>query len=173
MPKTKVKRESAMDLLVNVAQQEEKALEEKTRVPATNADLIALANEMLTAKQEADRLEAEAKQHKDRYNQLRTRDIPDAMRDLGYVNSSGKGSFTFAGGKVHLETKLSASCASANQPAFFGWLKANKSADLIKQVVHPQTLTAFVKERREQGLADPPGVSVWEETKAKLTATKS
>lgn len=173
MPKTKVKKESAMDLLVNVSEQEDRALAERTRVPATNADLIALANEMLTAKQEADRLEAESKQYKDRYNQLRTTDIPDAMRDLGYVNSSGKGSFTFSGGKVHLETKLSASCAVANQPVLFGWLAENKAADLIKQVVHPQTLTAFVKERRGQGLADPPGVSVWEETKAKLTATKS
>lgn len=171
MPKTK-KAASAMALLVGVAEQEEQELARRTKIPATNNDLIALAEEMLTAKQEADRLEADAKQHKDRYNQLRTRDIPDKMKELGYVNSSGKGSFTFAGGKVHLETKVNASCASANQPILFAWLEANNAADLMKTVVHPSTLTAFVKERREAGLADPPGISVWEETKAKLTASK-
>lgn len=171
MPKTK-QGQAALDLLVGVAEQEEKDLHERIGKPISNNDLIALAEEMLTAKQEADRLEAEAKQHKDRYNQLRTQDIPDKMRELGYVNSSGKGSFTFQGGKIHLETKVVASCTQANQPELFGWLKANKAADLIKAVVHPSTLTAFVKERREAGLADPPGVAVWEETKAKLTVAK-
>lgn len=172
MPKTKVKQESAMDLLVGVSEREDKELQEKIKVPITNTDLIQLANEMLTSKQESDRLEAEAKQYKDRYNQLRTKDIPDAMRALGYVNSSGKGSFTFAGGKVHLETKLSASCASVNQPGLFAWLRKQKAGDLIKEIVHPQTLTAFVRDRRAEGLEDPPGISVWEETKAKLTGTK-
>jgi hypothetical protein len=182
MPKAKTKERkgdvvdkagnTAFELLVGVAEQEEKDLEEKTKVPVTQQDLIALAQEMLLSKQEADRLEAEAKQHKDRYNQLRTRDIPDKMRELKFVNSAGKGSFTFDGGKIHLETKVNASCAAANQPLLYAWLRKNKSGDLIKDVVHPSTLTAFVKERREQGLADPPGISVWEETKAKLTATK-
>lgn len=162
----------AMAMLVGVAEQEEADLAEKIKIPATNEDLIALAQEMLTSKQEAERLEAEAKQHKDRYNQLRTKDIPEKMRELKFVNSSGKGSFTFDGGKIHLETKLNASCAAINQPILFKWLRGNKAGSLIKDVVHPSTLTAFVKERREQGLKDPPGISVWEETKAKLTATK-
>lgn len=171
MPKTK-KAQTALDLLVGAAEQEDKDLQEKIGKPISNDDLIALAEEMLTAKQEADRLEGEAKQHKDRYNQLRTQDIPDKMRELGYVNSAGKGSFTFRGGKIHLETKVNASCTLANQPQLFEWLKQNDAADLMKTVVHPSTLTAFVKERREAGLADPPGIAVWEETKAKLTATK-
>lgn len=165
-------RDAARDLLVGVAEQEEQDLAERIKVPATQQNLIALAQEMLLSKQEADRLEAEAKQHTDRYNQLRTQDIPEKMRELKFVNSSGKGSFTFDGGKIHLETKLNASCAAINQPVLFRWLRKNKSGDLIKDVVHPSTLTAFVKERREQGLADPPGISVWEVTKAKLTATK-
>lgn len=172
MPKTKTKKESAMDLLVGVSEQEDAELQEKIKVPATNKDLIALAQEMLISKQESDRLEAEAKQHKDRYNQLRTRDVPDKMRELGFVSSSGKGSFTFDGGKIHLETKLNASCALTNQPVLYRWLRGHDAGGLIKDVVHPSTLTAFVKERREQGLEDPPGISVWEETKAKLTSTK-
>ena len=172
MPKTK-KSESAMELLVGVSEQEDKELAERTKVPASNNDLVLLAEEMLNTKTEIDRLTAEAKQYTDRYNQIRTRELPEKMKELGYVNSSGKSSFTFAGGKIHLETKLSASCASANQPVLYDWLNKNNAADMIKQVVHPSTLTAFVKERRAEGLEDPPGISVWEETKAKLTGTKS
>lgn len=162
-------KKDVLEMLTNVSLKEERELQEKIADPG---ELIPLAEEMLAEQETIANLEAQVKQHKDRYNQLRTREIPDTMRRLGMLNSAGKGSFTFRGGKIHLETRLSASCAQANQPELFAWLREHQAGDLIKEGVHQATLTAFVKDRREQGLEDPPGISVWEETKAKLTGTK-
>ncbi len=135
-------------------------------------DLFEAAAEMLAAKNEADRLTAEAKQHKDRYDELRQTIIPDLMQKKGLVQSSGKGSFTFSGGKIHLETKLYAACTEANRPTLFSWLRKQKLGDVIKETVAPATLAALVRERREEGRDDPPGVSIHTETVAKLTGTK-
>ncbi len=165
---------SAMDMLVDAAEVLDKELDEITqRLTDDQAKSVTeLAEEMLLEDDTIKDLEAQVKQHKDRYNEIRTRALPDKMRELGLVDNRGKGSFTFAGGKVHLETRLSASCAAANKPQLFEWLKLNGAGDLVKPDVHQATLTAFVKERRLDQLADPPGLSIWEETKAKLTKVK-
>jgi hypothetical protein len=146
--------------------------ERRAAIPTTHEGVIQLAQEMLAAKEEADRLEAEAKQHKARYDEIRETLLPDMMRTLGMVNSKGKGSFTFPGGKIHLETSLHASYAKADEVVFFDWLRSNGAEDMIKEVVHTQTLSAFIRERRGDDLPDPPGVRIHEPMKAKLTRAK-
>lgn len=140
----------------------------KAATPITNEQLMALAEEFRTLRDEKDRLEAELKQVNDRYGQLRTKELPEAMSRLGMINAKGKGSFTFSGGRVHLETKLYAACTEENRPKLFEFLRKNNAADLIKETVNPQTLSAYIRERRGDGLKDPPGVSVHEEVTAKL-----
>jgi len=151
----------------------EDALEQNARAEAapeaTSLDLIAAAEEMKYCKDEAERLEAEAKQYKDRYNQLRERTVPELMKKLGLLNAAGKGSFTFSGGKVHLETKIAASCTKANQETFFNWCRSNGAQDLIQETVNHNSLSAFIRERRGDALADPPGVAVFERVTAKIT----
>lgn len=145
---------------------------EQAAVPTNHEGLMQLAQEMLATKEESDRLEAEAKQHKARYNEIRETLLPDMMKALGMVSSKGTGSFTFPGGKIHLETSLHASYTKANEAVFFNWLKKNGAEDMIKEVVHPQTLGAFIRERRGDNLPDPPGVQIHEPMKAKLTKAK-
>lgn len=138
-------------------------------VAVSHEGLIKDAEELRTLKDELDQKEAEVKQLKDRYDQLRKVIIPDKMRNLGLVKSNGKGSFTFGGGRIHLESKLYASCSEANRPTLFSFLRSEDAADIIKETVNTQTLSAYVRERRGDGLQDPPGVSVHEEVVAKLT----
>jgi hypothetical protein len=142
---------------------------ENVAIPATNEDLIKAAEEMADLKREIDQLEAEAKQRKDRYDQLRKVVLPEAMKRLNMLNSKGKGSFTFSGGKIHLEQKLYAACTRENEPLLFEFLRVNGDEGLIRETVNSQTLSAYIRERRGEGLNDPPGVSVHEEVTAKLT----
>ena len=170
-PATK-KKPPTFDLLLQKADEEEaETVAAFKEVQGTDKmkELIQLATEMQDCKEAADNLEAQAKEQKARYDELRKQIIPELMKRLGLVKDNGKGSFTFHGGKIHLETKVHAHCNQENQPVFKRWLRENGGEDLIKEVVNAQTLSAFVRERRGEDLPDPPGVTVFEETVAKLT----
>ena len=130
------------------------------------------AQELLGLEDEKAELAAQLKQVEDRRKQLRTQLIPDAMKQLGMINTKGKGSFTYGGHRIHLEQKVHASCSEAGKSVFFPFLREAGAADLIKETINPQTLSAYIRERRADGLNDPPGVSVFEEVTAKLTRVK-
>lgn len=159
-----------MDQMLADAEEEDRL--ENLAIPATNEELIQIAEEMYDLKDELDRKEAETKQLKDRYDQLRKIVIPDAMKNLGMINSKGKGSFTFSRGKIHLEQKLYAACTKENQDVLFAFLRESGDDEIIREIVHPQTLAAYIRERRGEGLIDPPGASVHEEVTAKLTKSR-
>jgi predicted nuclease with TOPRIM domain len=148
---------------------EEEAKAESAPLPANADELVQAAEEAHDLKDEIDRREAETKQLKDRYDQLRKQVIPDGMKALNMLNSQGKGSFTFSRGKIHLEQKLYASCTEENRPKLIAFLRQNGDADIVKETVNAQTLSAYIRERRGEGLNDPPGVSVHEEVTAKMT----
>lgn len=131
--------------------------------------LVQLAEEAVACKETIDDLEAKVKEYKQRYDELRKTLIPEAMKRLGIVSDTGKGSFTFSGGKVYLETKVKAGCTKAMEPKFHAWLRSHNAADLIKEAVNVQTLSAFVRERRAEGLDDPPYISIFEEVTAKIS----
>lgn len=166
------KKPSFMDELADEAEAEEKELEEKTAAPITNTGLMELADELIHLEEELAELTAQVKEREDRKKQLRNREIPEAMSALGMVNAAGKGSFTFSGGKIHLESRLYASCSEEGRRLLFPFLRKENAGDLIKETVNASTLSAYVRERRGDGLGDPPGVSVHEEVTAKLTKAK-
>ncbi len=131
-------------------------------------DLIKYANELADLSDDIDKKEDVVKDLKARKDHLRKVLIPDLMKKAGLVNSQNKGSFTIPGRKIYLETRVNASVTEAMKPALFAWLRKQKLGDMIKEVVHSQTLSAFVRGRREDGLTVPPTVSVHEETVAKV-----
>ena len=157
-----------MALIMQDAEQLDTELKEQEAKPVSNAQLIEYAEEYRTLKDQKDQLEADLKGVNDRIKQLREVHIPQMMQKLGMVKGT-RGSFTFQGGKIHLETKLFASVPEPNRHGFFGWLRENGEGDLIKEQVNAQTLSAWIRSRREDQLADPPGVSIHELTSAKLT----
>lgn len=135
-------------------------------------NLILLAEEQLHCAAEEERLSAEAKQFRDRKDEIRITLLPDAMKRAGLVQSNGKGSFTFPGGKVSLETSLKVSCTNDKKPALFRWLRANNLGDVIKEDVGVQALGTLVKDRREDNLPDPPGLSIFEQVKSRITKAR-
>lgn len=154
------------------AEAEEKADEAKAETPVTNENLMTLAAELLQIEEQKAELEAQVKQVTDRRKQLRTQLIPDAMKALGMVNNKGKGVFTYGGFRIHLEQKVYASCSEAGRPLLLDFLRQNGDDELIKETVNAQTLSAYIRERRSEGLNDPPGVSVHEEVTAKTTKVR-
>lgn len=164
--------ESWMDDILADAEAEEATEEAQAAQPVTSEQLMSLAEELVGVEAERARLEAELKQINDRRSQLRVQLIPDAMKELKMVNSKGKGSFTSAGHRIHLEQKLYASCSEAGKPLLFDHLRKSGDTHMIKETVNAQTLSAYIRERRAEGLNDPPGVSVHEEVTAKLTKVR-
>lgn len=170
-PAKKVPDHLMAEMVDDAISQDEDA-ESGTVVKGDASQLAVLAEEMQGLKDQADELESQAKQLKDRYNQIRQQELPDLMQSLGMINSAGKGSFTFSGGRVHIETKVFASVRKDDVEQFHAWLRENKAEDLIKEAVNAQTLSAFVRERRGEDLPDPPYVVTYEERVAKITKVK-
>jgi len=77
---------------------------------------------------------------------------------------------TFDGvGHATLERpRLYASVTEENKPAVFGWLNAIGRGDLIKETVHPSTLSTFVKEMQQEGKEVSDKISVYLKTKILL-----
>jgi hypothetical protein len=133
--------------------------------------LVELAEELYELQQRRDVLEAELKAIVDRQEQLKKKDVPELMQKLGIVRGN-KGSYTFSGGRVQLETKLYASVDREVDDVFHSWCLDNGETGLFKESVNAQTLAAWLRDRRSEGLPDPPGVKVWELTQAKLVRAK-
>jgi hypothetical protein len=134
----------------------------------TFPELVKAATEFANLSDELDTAEAKVSDMKARREHLRKMVLPDLMRKAGLVDTKNKGSFTIPGAKIYLETRVNASVTEANKAKVFKWLKDNKLGDMIKETVHHQTLTAFVRSLREAGKEIPPTVSVFEETVAKM-----
>lgn len=154
------------------AELEAQAEEELANKPVTNQQLMEYAKELTEVEEEKKRITAELKQLDDRRKQLRTQLIPDMMKALGMVNANGKGVFTFGDARFHLEQKLYASVSKDQRPVFYAYLRERGDDNLIQEVVNAQTLSAYIRECRSEGLNDPPGVSVHEEVTAKMTKVK-
>lgn len=56
----------------------------------------------------------------------------------------------------------------ADEEALFKDLRRRKMGDLIKETVHPSTLTSTIKELRENGEADLAGVDIFEQTNVRM-----
>jgi hypothetical protein len=140
--------------------------------PQAMQTLVKSAAELAIIEERLDEIKARESELNDRRKQLREQEIPALMKSAGLVNSQNKGSFTIPGYKLHLETRVHASAPAETRPLLFAWLRKRKMKHMITENVHPQTLSAFVRGLREEGKQDPPGVSSYEVTVAKLTKQK-
>lgn len=156
--------------LAEVAEQQQEEVAAASEAPAQ--DIVALGEEFATLTREVNDLEAMLKTLKGRREQIRKVELPDAMRAAGMVNGN-KGSFTITAGRIQLSTKLYVSAIKEETEALYAWLKENGLAELVKETVSGSSLAAYVRERREEGEADPPHVSVYEETAASFVASKA
>lgn len=125
--------------------------------------LTALAAEMKELKAQLDDLEETRKPIQKRYDQLRKKDLPDAMTEAGVSNFR-----LTEGGSVYVSTKLSVSVREDDRQQFFNWLRDHGHAALISQHVHPSTLAAWAREQLEAKQQIGPFVHVYEEPMAVL-----
>ncbi len=128
-----------------------------------------LGEEMLRARNLYDDLAKEAKEAKQAYDKMRLETLPEAMAAAGIVTDTANGSYTLPGGeKVILTNRFYASVKKPDQDGFMDWLREEGHDEIIKESVHPQTLTAFCREQVEAGHPLPPEVSTYTETKASI-----
>jgi hypothetical protein len=71
-----------------------------------------------------------------------------------------------------MEPKLYASYAKENEEQVFRFAKSQKRDDIIKEMIHPGTLSSFVKELIEQGREIPEVISYYFKKKARLFGAK-
>lgn len=161
------------DFLAEAIAQDAAALDEDIETAARaldDVDLPFLIERLESLKSQKADLDASLKSVNAALKELEETLLPEKMLTLGLVQGN-KGSFTTASGmRVSLRTDVYASVNKAKEPEFFEWLRDTGSGDLIKESVHSQTLRAFVREQRENGVSIPDGlVSTYEVTKAVLT----
>lgn len=135
-----------------------------------SADLPFLVKRLEDLRDKKADLDAELKSVNGALKELEEVLLPDTMRALGIVQGN-RGSFTTESGKrISLRTDVYASTNKAREQEFFEWLRDHNAGDLIKETVNAQTLRAFVREQREQGVTIPDDlVNTYEVTKAVLT----
>jgi hypothetical protein len=145
----------------------------KTADPAEAGRAMTLAEEMFTLKAEIDELEDARKARQARYDEIRKRALPEAMRAGGLLTRDGRGGFTLANGaKVHTRGEIYVAVAAADKPGVIQALKDQGHGDLVKEEVHPGTLKAWVKEQQEAGAPIPAGIKVTAETVAIIVNPK-
>lgn len=130
--------------------------------------LARLGEELVQAKATLDDLTERRKQAQEHYDDLRKNVIPEEMAAMGL-----KGSFTLASGeRLTSTTRTFANVKAADRGKFHEWLRSIGAADLIKESVNAQTLSAFARERMEEGEDLPPEVQVYSETTVSITKAR-
>jgi hypothetical protein len=89
--------------------------------------------------------------------------IPEILEAMGAENARIPGI-----GTVYLQNKVFANVKAEDRDKFHAWLRENGHGDLIKDTVHPGTLTSFAKEQLENGIALPEYVQAAFVTQAAL-----
>lgn len=132
-------------------------------------NLASLGHELESLKGELDRINAERKVIKERYDKLRKSVIPDLMHNVG-VARDGRGSFTTTtGARISLRNDLHAGYRKEDEPRVFEWLEEEGMGDIIRRTVHNSTLKAMVRERIADGKPLPEFITQYYETKVQLT----
>lgn len=161
---------SPLERLAAIGQEQVQEAEKASEAAGSDVDLMTLAEEFALLDGRIKDDEAELKLLKQRREELRKQVIPDRMKALGMVIGN-KGNFSFALGKIHLETRLYTSIE--DKEAAFKWLRDNNAGDLIVETVSGSAMGALVREIREEGGELPPGVAAYEETAVKFSAARS
>jgi len=103
------------------------------------------------------------------YNKLRYEIVPDALKAAGILGDDGKGSCTTPSGrKVYMSTDTRAYVAQADAEMVHDRMRSLGFDELIRETIHNQTLTSWVRGRLENGEEIPEGISVYEQDRAAL-----
>lgn len=130
-------------------------------VAEESGSLYDLALEMESLREELDDAEEIRKVKQARFDQLRKKLIPDAMRAAGMVDAKGKGSFTTASGATfYVKNDVYAHYVKADEEKVFAFLRRTGNAAIIKQTVNANTLKALAREMLEEGQEMPAEIKV-------------
>lgn len=164
----------AFEQLLKDAEMEERKADERAALNApTSNPLLQLGLELEQLDSEIDSLDEQIKSKKARRDEIKKRDLPDAMRALGIVKPDGKGSFTLANGaRVSLTTKLYASVKAGDRAALHTWLRETGNDSLIKAEVSGSTLSSHVRELLDDGRPVPSFITTYRETTATVARPK-
>lgn len=128
-------------------------------------DLKSLVVAMAETQRRKEAIEADLKNINAEYDVLRFELIPEKMDSEGVERVSYDGI-----GRVTLTGDIRTQVLAANNEALFAWFRKNKMGDLIKSVVQPSTLKAWVKQRIKDGKKYPEDlVKVTPITRASIT----
>lgn len=106
-------------------------------------DIFSLADRLQKLKEHKKRLEDETKSVNAEIEEVETQ-LAGLMVDQEMQN------FTRNGRMFYLQTKTYASAVAERKQELYEWLKENGFGDLVVETVHPQSLSAFVKEQMDE-----------------------
>lgn len=119
--------------------------------------------ELQKLKASEDQLNDELKEVKRKIDDIQKREIPELFEAQGVTNAKVPGV-----GTIYLQDKVFAYVKAEDQDRFKDWLRENGHGDLIKETVHPATLTAWAKEQLSEAKPLPDFVSASFVTQAAL-----
>ena len=146
------------------AQQADQAGSQAARKDPTLNDL---AEELYTLEVQIDDLEAQLETLKQRRTEIRETALIDLMRQHK-VLVGNKGKFTFSGGTCYVEGRVYCNYKDDRKQEVFSWLQTIGRSELVKTIVHPQSLSALVRELRDEGHPISPAVQVVEKLTARI-----
>lgn len=112
-----------------------------------------------------DRLKAVDEQ----YDVMRKIIVLESMKHNGILGADGHGSCTTPSGrKVYVTTDTRAYIRKEDEPEAHAAIREMGFGELIRETVHPSTLTAWIRQRLEEGASTPPGVQMYQQEKAVL-----
>lgn len=133
------------------------------------ADLKSTLEEFEKVHDERQRLKDELKAVQEEYDRLRYEVVLEAMGENGLLDEHGKGSCTTPSGrKLYITTDTKAYIRKEDEPEAHGAIRAMGYEELIRETVHPSTLTAWVRNRLEEAEEIPPGIQMYQQDKAVL-----
>lgn len=133
------------------------------------ADLKSVLQEFESRHDRVKELQAELKEAQSAYDEYRYEVVLDALYDAGILDEWGKGSCsTPSGRKLYITTDTRAYIRKEDEEVAHGALREMGFDELIRETVHPSTLTAWIRDRLANGESIPPGVQMYEKDKAVL-----
>jgi len=116
------------------------------------------------AKEELDRLSQLQDEAKKRFDDAE-------MKMIDYLQSTGADASARYDGVGHIslsKPRVFASCLKQNEQDIKDQLRKAGRGDLIREVVHPASLSSYVGELLELGKAIPPGINYHLQTKIRI-----
>ena len=127
------------------------------------AQLIEAAKELGALRDQKEELEARLKEINKAKTELETQKLPKMMEDAEVEKMTIEGV-----GTLYTQAGVYASVLAADREMAYDWLRENGHGDIVKETVHHQSLTAWVKEMLGDGNEVPEFFNAKPTTTARL-----